>query len=120
MAGARAELIAAIVAAGVDAFADPGAHDPPYVYVRAEGVPDVSHVVRGTVEAEWTAVCVAGAWDHDGTAAMLDASKQAVLTALRGLAGWRLGTVGRDGIRSVADGALLLTADVSASRAIDI
>ena len=118
-AQARAELTAAIEAAGVDAFPDPGGHDPPYVYVRSDGVPDVTHTLRGAVQAEFTAVCVAGAWDADGTAAMLDAAVQATLTALRDLAGWRLGSVGRDGIRRVG-GSDLLTADVIASRAIDI
>lgn len=119
LAEARAELVAALATAGLSAYADAGEYDPPFVYVRGDGIPDPSHVVRGTVESQWVATCVAGGWDQQGTAADLDATKLGVLTALRSLAGWRLGPVSRDGIRRVG-GADLLTADVSAFRHVDI
>ena len=119
LAEARAELIAALVAAGLDAFPDAGEHDPPFVYVRGDGVPDASHIVRGAVESQWAAVCVAGAWDASGTAADLDATKEAALTVLRALADWRVGPVSRDGIRRVG-GADLPTADVIAFRHVNV
>ena len=118
LAEARSEFVAAIATAGVEAKTSPGG-DPPYVYVRADGVPDVSHVVRGTVLGTWAAVCVGGGWTDEGAALELDTLKMAVLTALRSLDGWKLGDIGRDGIRS-HQGAELLTADVTANRYVDL
>ena len=115
---ARAELVAAIDAAGIKATDVAGGKAVPYVLVAGAGI-DLSRVISGRVEATFRAICVAGGWDEGTAIEALDAMKLGVLSVLAGLAGWRLGEVGRDGIRSFS-GSDLLTADVSASRLIDL
>jgi hypothetical protein len=117
MAEARAEFAAALTS--LDVHDAPGDFDPPYVFIRGDGIADPGHVVRGTVLASFSAVCVAGAWDDGASAAMLDTLKLTVLTALRGLAGWQLGPVSRDTVRRLG-ASDYLTADVSANRHVDI
>ena len=118
LAGARAELVAAIDAAGMKATDVAGAKPVPYVLVAGAGI-DPSRVMVGKVAATFRAICVAGAWDQAAAVGSLDELKLGVLSVLRGLAGWQLGEVGRDGIRSFS-GSDLLTADVSATRLIDL
>jgi hypothetical protein len=116
---ARAEVIAALIAAGVRASDTPGA-DTPYVYVAGDGSGDGSRVVTGQLVASFRLVMVGGAWDESAAARDLDTLKQTVLETLRSLAGWRLTSgVSRDGARDWA-GALYLSADVTAERLIDI
>jgi len=116
---ARSELIAAITTAGARASADPTAATP-FVYVTGDGTGDLSRVVTGQVTAAFRLVMCGGAWDQAAAAAELDLLKQVVLTALRGLSGWRLsGPIGRDGARDQGGG-LILTADAFAERLIDI
>lgn len=118
LAGARAELIAALEADGIRATDTPGGRDLPYVLVAGDGI-ELTHLVRGQGTATFRATCIAGAWDDSAAALALDELKLDVLGVLRALPGWRVNSVGRDGIRTYA-GAELLTADCSASRMIDL
>ena len=116
---ARAELIAAIIAAGADASSDPSAN-PPCVYVAGDGTSDLNRVMAGQANAGFRLTMIGGAWDQSAAAAELDTLKQAVLTAVRELPGWRFtGPIGPDGMREVAGG-MLLTADAFAERLVDI
>jgi len=118
LAGARAEYVAALRLAGVEVHDAPGG-DPPYVFVRGDGIADPGHVVRGTVLATFSGVCVAGAWDDGASAAMLDELKGDVLAVARAMPGWQLGDVSRDSVRRLG-ASDYLTADVSANRHVDI
>lgn len=119
IAEARSEAIAALIAAGIAADATPGA-DAPYVYVGGDGTGDGSRIVTGQLVASFRFVMVGGAWDERSAALELDTLKQAVLTTLRELAGWRLTSgISRDGARDWAGG-LYLAADVTAERLIDL
>ena len=118
LAEARAELVAALEAADIAATDTPGARDVPYVLVSGDGI-DAAHIVRGQAVATFRALCIAGAWDGHAVVDELDSLKLATLTVVRELEAWRFGSVGRDGIRTFG-GSELLTADVSASRMIDI
>lgn len=118
LAGARAELIAALEAASLSATETPGSKPPPYVAVLGGGV-DFGHIVRGSVLSTWRLACVAGLADAKASVAQLDALKLSAIGMLLTLAGWQLGEVRPDGIRSYA-GSDYLTADVTASRYIDL
>jgi hypothetical protein len=118
LAEARDELIAALVAADVRATDNPGGIDPPYVAVLGNGI-DLGHIVRNEAEASFRSVCIAGAADNTGAVDQLDALKLATIAVLRSLAGWRLGEVRADGLRSY-QGSEYLTADVTASRFVTI
>jgi hypothetical protein len=117
LAQARAEVITALTTAGVRATSTPG-NDPPYVLVQGAGI-DMGHITRSEALSDWRLMCVAGASDSTQSAASLDTLKLAVIQTLRALAGWRLGNVGRDGIRTYGGGEYL-TAECSASRMIDL
>jgi hypothetical protein len=93
--------------------------EPPYVLVVSEGTEDGARVLAGQARTLWTFRCVGGAWDHDASAAELDALKQTVMETFRDLAGWQVGSVGPDGLRDWQGGSYL-TADVAAARLIDI
>lgn len=114
---ARQEAIAGLLAAGVRAQGDP-AGDPPYVYVAFDGG-DPTHLMRGSVRADYRLTLVGGGWEEAGAARELDVLRQSVLTWLRDTPGWIVGAIGRDGGRDWM-GALYLTADIGASRAIDL
>ena len=119
MPEARDELIAALTTAGVRASADPTS-DTPFVFVTGDGTGDLGRVVAGQVAAQFRLVMCGGAWDQAAAATELDNLKQAVLVALRSLAGWALtGPVGPDTARDQGGG-LILTADAFAARLIDI
>jgi hypothetical protein len=116
---ARAELIGALIAAGVRATDTPGG-DPPYAYVTGDGTSDPSRVVTGQIEAAFRVVLVGGAWDEAAAARELDTLKDAFLSAVRDLDGWRFGApIGRDGTREWAGG-LYMTADAFANTLVDI
>lgn len=115
---ARDELIDALRTANLRATDTPGGMDPPYVAVLGDGI-DLSHIIRGQTPARFRAACIAGKADASGSVADLDALKLDVLVVLRALPGWALGEVRGDGIRTYG-GSDLLTADVTASRMIDI
>ena len=117
LAQARAELIAAYTAASIRATSTPGG-EPPYVLVAGGGI-DAEHIIRGQTEATFRSVLVAGGFEDTKSAAELDALKLGALGVLRALAGWRLGTIGGDGIRSFSGGDYL-SAEASASRMIDV
>lgn len=117
LAAARAELVAALSTAGLRGTTAAGG-DPPYVLVAGGGI-EMTHVVRGQAPATFRARCVAGAWDDAAAAAILDEQKLSVLGVLLALTGWRMLPVGDDVIRDYA-GSMYLTADVSASRMIDL
>ncbi len=116
-AQARAEVVTALRAAGVRAYASPSG-DPPYVLVGGGGI-DMGHITRGQALATIRARCVAGAWTAEDSQAILDELVVDTLTVLRSLAGWRMEPVGQDEIRRF-EGGDYLTADVSAARMIDI
>lgn len=90
----------------------------PYVLL-AGGESDTSQVARGAVLVTWRCILVAGGWEADGSADALDVMKQAAMEALRDLAGWRVESLGSDGIRTlgVAD---QLTAELRGVRSVDI
>jgi hypothetical protein len=117
LAQARAELITALTTASVRATSTPS-NDPPYVLVQGNGV-DMAHITRSEALADFRIMCIAGASDSSKSAESLDALKLVVIQTVRALAGWRLGNVGRDGIRTYGGGEYL-TADCSASRMIDL
>ena len=117
LADARAELIAGMASVGGGATSTPGLMAPPYVLVAGDGVA-MDHVTIGKFKSTWRIVLIAGGWDTDGTAVELDTMKQAAIAALRGLAGWQMQPLGRDGIRTFA-GAELLTAELRGVRMID-
>ena len=114
LAERRAELVAA-VPSGTTVL---GKRQPPYVAVIGEGV-DSEHVIRGEVEASFRLAMIAGGWDEEAAVKQLDTMKHAVLTAVRGLTGYRIGALGRDGRRSIA-GADYLAADLVVSAHITI
>ena len=103
---------------GNGATSAPGRISPPYVLVSGDGV-EANHIVMGKAASTWRMVLCAGGWEADGTAAILDDMKQEALTALRALANWQVGELGRDGIRTFA-GSELLTAELRGVRMIDI
>ena len=117
LGSARAEVIAALQAADVRAVAAPGG-EVPYVYVAGDGG-NVTRLLAGLVQTDWRLILVGGAWDEEAAATELDTLKQSVLETLRALDGWAVGELGRDGARDWAGG-LYLTADISASRLVDV
>jgi hypothetical protein len=117
LAEARGDLVAAIAALDIRASVVPtGA--PPYVAVLGDGI-DLSHIVRGQALASFRLACVAGGVDDDAVALELDTLKLAMIAMLRTLEGWRPGEVRRDGVRTI-NGADMLSADVTASRYVDM
>ncbi len=116
-AAARDELLTALTVAGVRAVADPGG-DPPYVLVQFDGG-NPGHLLRGAVQADYRLTLVGGGWEQRGSAAELDAMRQTILETLRGLDGWQVGDIGRDGGRDWAGGTYL-SADIGASRQVDL
>ena len=117
LAGARAELVAAYVAASIRATSTPGG-EPPYILVAGGGI-DPQHIIRGQAEASFRSILVAGGFEDAKSANELDTLKLAALDVVRDLAGWRLDTIGGDGLRSFSGGDYL-SAELSASRMIDI
>lgn len=117
LAGARAELLAAYATASIRA-GSASLGETPYVLVAGGGI-DAAHVMRGQALATFRSILVAGAWDDAASATTLDALKLATLDVLIGLAGWQVGSLGSDGLRSFAGGDYL-SAEWSASRMIDI
>ena len=117
VAQARGELITALRSAGVSASGAPMT-EPPYVYVTREGG-DTSRVMSGQVQVDYRCVCVGGAWDTEAAAAELDNLVQTVLQTVRGLDGWHVGELGRDGGRDW-QGGTYLTADVGAARIVNV
>ena len=115
---ARAEIIDALSDAGARATSTPGGMAPPYVLVQFDGG-DPAQVMRGAVQADYRLSLVGGLWDAAAAAGQLDTLCQTVLTTLRELPGWIVGTMSRDGGRDWK-GATYLVRDVSASRAIDL
>lgn len=118
LAGARAALIAAVDAVDLAATETPGTRVPPYVAVLGDGLA-LDRIVTGRVVGRFRLALVAGAADQSGAAAELDSMKLTILVALRALAGWQLGEVRPDGIRTYG-GAEYLTCDVTASTLIDL
>jgi hypothetical protein len=116
-AEARDELIDALTTAGALAVADPGA-DTPYVLVTFDGG-NATRIVAGKVLADYRLVLVGGGWETAGSAHELDVLRQTCLTVLRGLDGWQVGQLGREGGRSWA-GSTYLSGDITASRHIDL
>ena len=117
-AEARTEVTAAMAGIGNGATSRPGGKGPPYVLFSGDGG-DPGDVARGAFAYTWRIVLCAGGWEADQTAGVLDSMKQAAVTALRGLAGWQVGELGRDGIRTFS-GSELLTAELRGVRMIDI
>lgn len=117
-AEARAELIAALTAAGAPATDTPGGRDAPYVFVTSDGI-SLGPIVAGQGTLTLRCVMIGGGWDAGASAAQLDELKRVALGVLRGLEGWGVGDVSRDAARDWA-GALYLTADVLAVRRIAI
>jgi hypothetical protein len=115
---ARAELISALEDAGLAATDAPGAKPIPYVLVAGDGI-DTTRIVAGKAAATFRCVCIAGAWDESQAVELLDGLKLDVLSIIRGLPGYQVGPVGRDGIRSF-QGADVLTADVATTVLIDV
>lgn len=115
MAQARAELRAALVAAGVPVARSPG---PKAAVIFGDGM-DLEHIGRGQAEATFRVVLIAGKFDVAASTTELDAAKLRALTAVRGLDGWRLGEIRRDTVVTIAGGQYL-AADVTASRFVDI
>jgi len=116
--GARDELAAALVAGAVPIADGPGDMAPPSGIIYGDGV-DLGHVARGQVAARFRVTLVSGAWDQSAATRDLTTLVQATVAAIRGLTGWRLVAVQRDGRVSVAGGDMLAT-DVSAERMVDI
>lgn len=114
---ARQEAIDGLIADGIRAQGDPSG-DPPYIWVTFDGG-DPTHLLRGAVTADYRLVLVGGGWEQAGAARELDTLRQAALEWLREADGWRVGAIGRDGGREWM-GAIYLTADIGASRAIDL
>ena len=117
--GARGDLLDTMRDAGLSATTYPDGREPPFVLIVATGFPEPTRVVMGQIEGSFACRIVAGAWDLDITIGQMDAMKVAVLAALRARAGWRMGDVGPDVIRRITGGDVL-TADVNASRLIEI
>jgi hypothetical protein len=114
---ARAELVTAFAGVGNGATSDPGRIAPPCLYIGGDGAA-VTHIVAGKFPATWRIVLVAGKWDAAQSAADLDALKQEALPILRALDGWRLESLGRDGVRTYSGGEML-TAELRGIRMID-
>ena len=116
---ARTDLIDAMTDAGLSAASYPDGRETPFVLVVATGFPQPDKVVMGSIEGTFACRIVAGAWDMDISIVQMDAMKVLVLAALRARDGWRMGDVGPDVIRRMTGGDVL-TADVNASRLIEI
>ena len=114
---ARRELRDALRTADIRAV-DVAAGDPPYVVVAGGGV-DTAHITRGVGMATIRCRLVAGAYVEESAQDTLDGLVDETLSVLRGLAGWRVLSVGQDEIRRF-EGGDYLTADVAAERQIDI
>lgn len=117
-ATARAELATALASVGNGATSAVGKKAVPYVLLAGGGA-EPSQVVRGAVDASFRIILVAGKWEADTSADELDTMKQAAMTALRTLNGWRVESLGSDGIRTlnVTD---QLTAELRCVRLVDI
>lgn len=116
IAEARAALIAALrddAPAAWPVTDTPGTIAAPYLAVLGGGADLGGRIVTGRIAATFRVAMIAGAADQSAAVAELDAMKQAVMSALRALAGWQLGELRPDGIRTFA-GADFLTADLEA------
>ena len=114
-AGAREELATAFEAQGVNATYVVGGKPVPYVLIAQGGISDPSHVVRGELLADFRMIFLAGPPDSERAVTDLDDMKTQCISQLRLLEGWRLGSMGADGIRTYAGGQFL-SADLTASR----
>lgn len=116
-ADALAELDAALDAAGI-AVRAAGSPTPPCVNLFG-GDWDIAHLARGQVAGGYRIVLVAGRWDQSASGAQLAELRDAVVSAVRGLDGWRLDSVSRDRVTDIAGG-MYYSAEVGASRMIDV
>jgi len=114
LAERRAELVA-VVPSGTTVL---GKRQPPYVAVIGDGIA-FDQVVRGEVEASFRLAMIAGGWDEEAAVKQLDTMKHSVMTAVRALAGYTIGPLGRDGRRSIA-GADYLAADLTVTATVTI
>lgn len=118
IAARRAELVAALVAATVRASDDPGAVEPPVTYIYGDGS-DLVGVGRGQVRYGFRLVLVAGLREAPYASSTLGTLAELVITTLRALAGWQLGPLSADVVRTIAGGEYL-TADLSVSTMVDL
>lgn len=114
----RADLVAALVGAGIRATEDLGGVATPSVIVSGAGV-DVGHIGRGQVGAAYRLALLAGAWDAAGSSRGLAELTDDVLTVLRELTGWAIGDVTPDTIIRIA-GADLYGAFIPLRRMADV
>jgi hypothetical protein len=113
LAELRADLADAIDDAGVRVSTRPGAEAVPYALIYGQAIA-ARPGPGGTRLATFRVVLVAGKADQAAMTAELGDLAVRVLTALWALAGWAVGDVGPDTIRTLG-GADHLTADVTAS-----
>jgi hypothetical protein len=117
-AATDAELAAALTAAGVRVAAELGATEPPCAVLFSDGS-ELAGLGRGQVPWRWRVTLLAGRIDAAAVQSELATVRGTVLSALRSLAGWRLVSVSRDGIREVGGGQLL-ACDVITERMIEL
>ena len=117
IASARSELVDALDDAGVRAVSAP-LSEAGYVLVLRDGV-EATRVMAGQVDVSFTLRIIGGAIDSEKAADELDAMMQTVYETVRALPGWRVGDAGADTGRDY-NGSTYLTADVGASRRVDI
>lgn len=118
LASRRAELVAALVAAGVRSGDDPGAIAAPCALVFGAGS-DMTGIGRGQVAVEFRVTMLGGLSDAHAAGAELATLEGTVLTVARALAGWQVGPLSGDQIRTVAGGDYL-SADLALTTTVDL
>ena len=116
---ARSALSSALVAASIRCSDSPGDTAAPVVHIFGNGTPDMRHVVRGQVEYEFQLVLQ----PEGGTPAIasvnLGLMAEAVIVVLRNLAGFKVGPISQDVMRTLA-GSDFLSVDITTSTMIDL
>lgn len=123
LAEARADLIAALIGAGLPAGSSPGAAEPPCALVFGQGidVSDRGHVARGQVPALFRVTVLGGIFDDsDLPGAELASALALTLGVLRGLDPWRIDDVRADYVAATPGGGRYLAADVIAATMIEL
>lgn len=103
---ARAAIVTALAAGSVKVSDDPGAIDPPVVYVFGNGASDLRALGRAPIPYGFRLMCIVGLQDAPAASAALTALVTAALAVLKG-AGYRVDGLGPESTADIAGGKYL-------------
>ena len=106
LAEARAAIVTVLGAGSVKVSDDPGAVDPPVVYIFGNGTSDLRGLGRTSVPYGFRLMCIVALQDAPAASAALTALCIAAFTVLKG-AGYRVDSLGPESVADIAGGKYL-------------